>query len=204
MKKAVFLDRDGVLNEMVLNPASGEYEPPHSPEDLTIHPEVIESLRTLQDAGFELFLVSNQPDYAKGKTSLENIQAVHTRFHHILTSTGIHFREYYYCYHHPNGIVPEYSFSCECRKPKPWFLLKAAHDYGIDLGNSWMIGDRDTDIECGKAAGTKTILIEDPNSIGSRGLSNPNFTIKSIKQMIRIIKRNGTRSTFSLNDPANR
>ncbi|MCX6690476.1 MAG: hypothetical protein NTW33_00135, partial [Methanoregula sp.] len=90
MMNAVFLDRDGVLNELVRNPTTGEYEPPHSPDDLILFPHVIESLRVLQNADFELFLVSNQPDYAKGKTTLEMIHAVHTRFDHILTSRGIH------------------------------------------------------------------------------------------------------------------
>lgn len=190
MKKAVFLDRDGVLNELVLNPATGEYEPPHSPNDLIIYPDVIESLRIIQEAGFDLFLVSNQPDYAKGKTTLENIHAVHTRFDHILTSGGIHFQEYYYCYHHPNGIVPEYSFSCECRKPKPYFLLKAALDYGVDLENSWMIGDRDTDIECGKAAGTRTILVEEAHSSGLRGSRKPECTTANLKEAVTIILDN--------------
>ena len=129
MKNAVFLDRDGCSTSSVLNPATGEYEPPHSPDDLVLFPDVIESLRILQDAGFELFLISNQPDYAKGKTSLETIQAVHERLDHMLNSAGIHFREYYYCYHHPNGIVPGYSFACECRKPKPYFLMNAASDH---------------------------------------------------------------------------
>ena len=190
MKKAVFLDRDGVLNELVLNTATGEYEPPHSPDDLILFPHVIESLQVLQDAGFDLFLVSNQPDYAKGKTALEMIHAVHERFDHILKLNGIHFREYYYCYHHPNGIVPEYSVSCECRKPKPYFLLKAARDYSIDLKKSWMIGDRDSDIECGKAAGTSTIMIEELHSSGLRGSSNPYFKTANIKDAVTIILHN--------------
>jgi len=190
MKKAVFLDRDGVLNELVLNPATGEYEPPHSPVDLILFPYVIESLRVLQDADFELFLVSNQPDYAKGKTLLENIHTVHARFNHILTSGGIYFREYYYCYHHPNGVVPEYSFACECRKPKPYFLLKAARDYGINLENSWLIGDRDSDIECGKAAGTKTIMIDETHSSGLRGSSHPDKIAANLKDALTIILHN--------------
>jgi D-glycero-D-manno-heptose 1,7-bisphosphate phosphatase len=189
MKKAIFLDRDGVLNKLVMNPATREYEPPHSPKDLVLYPDVIESLRALREGGFILFLVSNQPDYAKGKTSLENIHAVHARFDHILTSGGIHFREYYYCYHHPNGTVPEYSFACECRKPKTYFLLKAAHDYGIDLKNSWMIGDRDSDIECGKVAGTKTIMIEEPHSSVYRGAESPDYRAENIKSAVQIIHR---------------
>jgi D-glycero-D-manno-heptose 1,7-bisphosphate phosphatase len=190
MKKAVFLDRDGVLNELVLNHVTGEYEPPHSPDDLILFPYMIESLRVLQDADFELFLVSNQPDYAKGKTTLENIYAVHERFDHILKMDGIHFREYYYCYHHPNGIVPEYSVSCECRKPKPYFLLKAAQDYCINLKNSWLIGDRDSDIECGKVAGTRTIMVEEPHSSGLRGSSHPDNRAANLKDALTIILHN--------------
>jgi len=187
MKSAIFLDRDGVLNEQVMNPATGMYEPPHCPEDLIIYPEVIESLQVLWNAGFELFLVSNQPDYAKGKTTMENILAVHSRFEQFLISRGINFREFYYCYHHPNGIVPEYSFACKCRKPKPYFLIKAARDYDLDLKKSWMIGDRDSDIECGKAAGTGTIMIEDPHSSGSRGSSNPDFSVKYLTEVLKIV-----------------
>ena len=190
MKKAVFLDRDGVLNQLVLNPITGEYEPPHSPDDLVLHPYVFESLRSLQEAGFILFLISNQPDYAKGKTTLASLKAVHEKFDDILKSAGIRFTDYYYCYHHPKGIVPEYSFHCKCRKPKPFFLLKSAHDYRVDLKNSWMIGDRDSDVECGKAAGTRTINIEEPHSSGSRGSSNPDFTSANLKDAVKIILNN--------------
>ena len=187
---AVFLDRDGVLTELVLNRATGEHEPPHTPDDLVLFPDVIESLQILKDMGFVLFLISNQPDYAKGKTTLENIHAVHTRFNHILTSNRIHFTEYYYCFHHPDGIVPEYSFACECRKPKPYFLLKAARDYGIDLENSWMIGDRDSDIECGKAAGTRTIMIEEPHSAVLRRSSRLDNIAANLKDALTIILHN--------------
>ena len=184
MMRAVFLDRDGVLNQLVLNPATGEYEAPHSPDDLVIYPCVFESLHTLLRAGFILFLVSNQPDHAKGKTTLEQIHAVQERLDAMLKSAGIRFTEYYYCYHHPDGIVPEYSFPCRCRKPEPYFLLKAARDYGVDLRNSWMIGDRDSDIACGKAAGTRTILVEDPHSAASRGSSNPDFISANLKDAV--------------------
>lgn len=187
MKKAVFLDRDGVLNELVPNPSTGEYEPPHSPDDLIIFPDVIESLRILQGAQFELFLISNQPDYAKGKTTLENLQAVHAKLDRIVRSEGIQFREYYYCYHHPQGKVPEYSIECECRKPKPFFILMAAKRYSLDLSRSWMVGDRDSDIECGKAAGTKTIMIENPQSLKYRTSSQPDFTVANLIDALQII-----------------
>ncbi|MFA4935796.1 MAG: HAD-IIIA family hydrolase [Candidatus Methanoperedens sp.] len=189
MVEAVFLDRDGVLNELVLNPATGEYEPPHRIEDMKLFPFVIECLEKLRKAGYDLFLVSNQPDYAKGKTTLEALEKVHKKFHQLLTLRGIHFRKYYYCYHHPQGIIPEYSYECMCRKPKPFFLFKAEEEHNVELGNSWMIGDRDTDIECGKAGGTKTILIEEPLSVNKRGNSMPDYKVKDIREAVEIIIR---------------
>jgi D-glycero-D-manno-heptose 1,7-bisphosphate phosphatase len=187
MKKAVFLDRDGVINELVLNSETNDYEPPHIPEDVILFPYTIESLRNLQEAQFDLFLVSNQPDYAKGKTTFENLQNVHAKLDHILRSEGIWFCEYNYCYHHPQGIVPEYSFECECRKPKPYFLLNAAKDYSLDLSKSWMVGDRDSDIECGKGAGIKTIIIEYLHSSKYRGSIQPDFMAANLKDALRII-----------------
>lgn len=187
MVKAVFLDRDGVLNELVSNPVTGEYEPPHRIDDMKLFPYVIDCLEKLQDSGYELFLVSNQPDCAKGKIPLETLKKIHKKFDQLLTLRGIHFREYYYCYHHPHGIISEYSFECRCRKPQPFFLFKAEEDYNIELGNSWMIGDQDTDIECGKAGGTKTILIEEPLSVKKRGKSQPDYKTENLKGAVSII-----------------
>jgi D-glycero-D-manno-heptose 1,7-bisphosphate phosphatase len=187
MKKAIFLDRDGVINELVMNPETGDYEPPHRSEQVVLFPWAIESLILLQNSGFELFVISNQPDYAKGKTSIEALQEVHARIEYSLSTAGINIREYYYCYHHPQGIVPRYSGECPCRKPKPYFILKAAEDYGILVQNSWMVGDRDTDIDCGKAAGTKTALIMEPHSSRYRGSSNPDFIVANLKEASKII-----------------
>ncbi|MCK5602868.1 HAD family hydrolase [Candidatus Pacearchaeota archaeon] len=187
MVKAVFLDRDGVLNELVLNPATGEYEPPHRIEDMKLFPYAIKCLEKLQNSGYYLFLVSNQPDYAKGKTTFETLEKVHKKFNQLLTSQGIHFKEYYYCFHHPQGIIPEYTSECLCRKPKPFFLFKAEEKYNVKLENSWMIGDRDTDIECGKAGGTKTILIEEPLSMNKRRNSMPDYKVNDLKKAVEII-----------------
>ena len=187
MKRAVFLDRDGVINELVINHQTNDYEPPQVPEDLILFPYTLEILHILQETKFELILVSNQPDYAKGKTTLENLKKVHLKLDRILKSEGIQFREYYYCYHHPQGKVPEYSFECKCRKPKPFFILEGAKHYSLDLSNSWMIGDRDSDIECGKGAGTKTIIIENPQTSKYRGSSQADFTAANLKDALQII-----------------
>ena len=190
MRPAVFLDRDGVLTELIRDPLTGEYRPPSSPRDVALIRDVIPALRELETAGFELFLVSNQPDYAKGKATLLQIKDVQAEFDRKISEAGVHFRACYYCYHHPQGVVPGYSIACECRKPRPGTLLAAAREYDIDLPRSWMIGDRDTDIECGKAAGTLTILINYPCSAGYRRSSNPDFQSENLKEAAGLILHN--------------
>lgn len=187
MTAAVFLDRDGVLNELIFNPKTGEYESPHAPEDLVMIDGGIPALRRLAGAGFALFVVSNQPSYAKGKTTLENIQGVHRRLEGSLSANGIAFGEYFYCYHHPHGIVPGYSGNCLCRKPMPYFLLKAARERGVDLAASWMVGDQDTDVECGRSVGCKTALVMNAHSAAKRGCSRPDITVSALSQAVDLI-----------------
>jgi D-glycero-D-manno-heptose 1,7-bisphosphate phosphatase len=157
--RAVFLDRDGVINRNVLNAATGEYESPLTAEQFEFVPGALDAMRALQAAGFLLFLVSNQPNYAKGKASLETLQSIHDRLIFGLDAAGITFAAFYYCFHHPHGRVEGYSGGCVCRKPSPHFLLKASAEFEVDLQHSWMVGDRTTDIKCGSRAGTRTILI---------------------------------------------
>ena len=183
----VFLDRDGVLNALVLNPRTGAYESPHRVEDLRVLPEVPRALSLLLGAGYPLFLVSNQPSYAKGKTPLEQIHAIRDRLERELEGAGIRFRQTFYCFHHPDGIVPGYSGPCECRKPKPFFVLQAAAAFHLDLGGCWFIGDEGTDIACGKAAGCRTILVEQPLSAHRRGQSRPDFTAPDLLRAAHIV-----------------
>jgi D-glycero-D-manno-heptose 1,7-bisphosphate phosphatase len=157
--RAVFLDRDGVLNRNIYNPATGAYEAPHHPDDFIQVPGMTEALARLRDAGFRLCLVSNQPDYALGKASLDEIHAIHAMLEAALRESGVTLDAAYYCYHHPRGITPGYSMICQCRKPSPYFLTSARDAFQLDMAQSWMVGDRVTDIECGRAAGVKTIRV---------------------------------------------
>ncbi len=158
-RRAVFLDRDGVINHNVLNPATGELEAPLTAAEFKVLPGVPEALRSLQKAGYLLFVVSNQPNHAKGKSTLDELRAIDRKLQRELAAMRVEMAERYYCRHHPEGVVPEYSVVCECRKPSPYFLRKAAREFGIDLGQSWMVGDRVTDVECGRAAGVRTALV---------------------------------------------
>lgn len=158
-KRAVFLDRDGVINRNVWNPVSEAYEAPLTADQFELCDGALPAMQRLCSSGYELFLVSNQPNYAKGKTNLEALGSIHAKLTDALSDAGIQFAAFYYCLHHPDGIVATHSGTCACRKPSPYFLLKAREDFGIDLTQSWMIGDRVSDLECGKAAGTRTIFI---------------------------------------------
>jgi D-glycero-D-manno-heptose 1,7-bisphosphate phosphatase len=187
MNKAIFFDRDGVINKLVFNPETNEYESPHEVKDLELMQNVLEPIKMLYDSGYHLFVISNQPSYAKGKTTLENIKEIHLRLQNMIGDHGIIITEYYYCYHHPHGIVPEYSGECECRKPKPFFINKAKDDYDLDLSQSWMIGDQDSDIECGRAAGVKTIMIRNEHSRKKRGSSSPDYSVDNLSESINLI-----------------
>ena len=189
VEKGVFLDRDGVINYNVFNQATGEWESPHHPQDLKLFPWSIESLRRLLENKFKLFLISNQPSYAKGKTSLENIKAVQEKFHSILIANKIFFTEYYYCYHHPQGIVPELSVECDCRKPGIFFLREAERKYSLSMSSSWIIGDRDSDIICGSKAGVKTILISNRERLKTEKLGKitPDFIVSNLLEATEII-----------------
>jgi len=158
-RRAVFLDRDGVINRNVLNPATGELEAPLTAAEFEVLPGVPEALRRLQAAGYLLFVVSNQPNYAKGKSTLRELRAVDRAMRDALDAMRVRTAAVYYCLHHPEGVVPGYAAPCACRKPAPYFLLKAAREFGIDLSQSWMVGDRATDVECGRRAGARAILV---------------------------------------------
>jgi D-glycero-D-manno-heptose 1,7-bisphosphate phosphatase len=168
-RPAIFLDRDGVVNALILNPATGRMESPLIPEDFRLLPGVIPALLRLQAHGYPLILVSNQPNYALGKSRYLTLGLIHLKFVTELVGAGIHFTRFCYCLHHPKGVVAGYSGACRCRKPSPWFLLRARDDFHLSLEDSWMIGDQATDMECGRAAGVRTIRIQARDSQSDPG-----------------------------------
>lgn len=182
---AMFLDRDGVINEMLYYPDWGEYEAPRTPVEYRLLPNVLESVLSLQADGWRLFLISNQPGHAKGKITMQAQYNVHAHLEAMLTEAGIHFTEFYYDYTHPRGVVPAYTGESAFRKPNPGFLLKAQADYHLDLSACWMVGDCDTDVECGQRAGCKTALITYPHTAYKReGVIQPNLTCADLPDFV--------------------
>ena len=167
-RSAVFVDRDGVINELVPDRVSGRPESPLRPADLRLIPGASAALGRLANAGWRLVGVSNQPAAAKGLVSLEELQAVHARVLELLASEGVRFDAFKLCLHHPEGVVPELRVECECRKPAPGLLLEAARELDLDPVACWMVGDTDVDVAAGRAAGCRTVLLEYPGSAHKR------------------------------------
>lgn len=145
MNKAVFLDRDGVLNHTIFR--DGKPRAPYQLEDFKLFSDVEEAIKLLKQNGFKLIVVTNQPDVARGWVSKNKVEEINSELARLLPLDDIKV-----CYH-------DTSDGCDCRKPKPGMLLEAARFHHIDLGLSFMIGDRHSDVEAGRAAGTSTILI---------------------------------------------
>jgi D-glycero-D-manno-heptose 1,7-bisphosphate phosphatase len=155
--RAVFLDRDGVINEMVNGP-----EGPDSPktvEEFKLLPGVSASVRRLNELGLPVVVVSNQPGVAKGKFPAANLEAMTMRMEDALGNELATLQGIYYCMHHPDAIVAEYRDSCDCRKPKPGLLVQAAMEMNLGLAGSYMVGDQRRDMIAGKSVGCTTFLI---------------------------------------------
>jgi D-glycero-D-manno-heptose 1,7-bisphosphate phosphatase len=151
-------------------------ESPLQVEDVHLLAGAAAAARELARAGFVLVCVSNQPAAAKGMVTVRQLLAVHERVVGLLMREGVRFEASRLCLHHPQGVVPELSGPCDCRKPAPGMLFDAAHTLGIDLDASWMLGDTDADVAAGEAAGCRTVLIEYADSAHKRlNQAHPNL-----------------------------
>lgn len=148
MRSAIFLDRDGTINV--------EKNYLYKQDDWEWIPGSIEAIKGFNELGFLVIVATNQSGVARGLYSQEDVHRLHSYVDRLLAETGARIDAYYYCPHHPDyGDIRE----CPCRKPRPGLLLKAQHDYNIDLNSSFMIGDKFSDILTGQTVGTAAILV---------------------------------------------
>lgn len=156
-QRAVFLDRDGTINRY-----AGFVT---DPEGLTLADGAAEAVRMINAAGYLAIVITNQPVIARGEVSVEGLREIHNKMETLLGREGAYVNDIFYCPHHPHkgyaGERPEYKIECECRKPKPGLILRAAEKYNIDLTRSWMIGDGRIDMEAGLNAGCRVMGIGD-------------------------------------------
>ncbi|MCX4273891.1 MAG: HAD-IIIA family hydrolase [Acetatifactor sp.] len=155
-QRAIFLDRDGTLNKYVgfLTDIN----------DLELMDDAAEAVRRINASGYLAIVITNQPVIARGEVSMEELTQIHNKMETLLGQEGAYIDALYFCPHHPDkgfaGERPQFKTECSCRKPKPGMLLQAAQDYNIDLSKSWMIGDSDSDIKAGAAAGCGTVMLD--------------------------------------------
>lgn len=183
-RSAIFLDRDGI----VVKPINSEA--PTAPIKLQLINEIIPVIKKAKESGYLVIIVSNQPDIALGLINEITKTKLEKRFVKLLSDRGIVMDEIYYCNHHPNSINPKYSKTCVCQKPKPGMLLRAIKKFNINPKNSFMVGDRASDVKAGRLAGIKTILYDPKNTQGNflkLHKIKPDFYMNSLSEIEQVI-----------------
>jgi D-glycero-D-manno-heptose 1,7-bisphosphate phosphatase len=184
-RRAVFLDRDGVLNRPVVR--DGLPFPPADVGEFELYPDVVEGCLQLKEAGFLLVVVTNQPDVGRGTQSRESVEAMHARLREDVPALdGIEV-----CFH----AGAAHGEPCDCRKPRPGMLLRAAEIHGIDLKRSFLIGDRWRDIDCAHAAGCRVVFIDHGYREALR--EKPEFTVATFAEAVRTILNAATQNHLS-------
>ena len=179
-QKAIFFDRDGTINQYV-----GFL---HSPDEFVLIDGVAEAIRKINSSGYLVIVVTNQPVIARGEVTYEGLEEIHNKMETLLGLEGAYIDGLYFCPHHPHkgfeGEVPELKIDCDCRKPKPGMLLRAAEDFNIDLSKSWMIGDGENDVKAGVAAGCRTALICTDTEENAPGSVQANLVVSSVAEFV--------------------
>ncbi|MFP4041902.1 MAG: D-glycero-beta-D-manno-heptose 1,7-bisphosphate 7-phosphatase [Bacteroidales bacterium] len=183
-KKAVFFDRDGVINvekNFIL-----------SPEQMELIEGASEAVRNINESDFLAVLFTNQSAVARNILTINELEKIHQKMKIDLEQTGASFDAIYFCPHHPGlnmkGVNPDFIMDCECRKPKPGMLLQAAKDLDIDLAKSFVIGDADRDIQAGKDAGCTTIGVRTGKNIETFDIQ-PDYIFDNVLRAVRFILR---------------
>jgi D-glycero-D-manno-heptose 1,7-bisphosphate phosphatase len=191
--RAVLLDRDGTVNELVYFPEFGIVDSPLNPDQFKLIPTAAEAIRSFNEMGLKVIIVSNQPAIAKGKTTMKLFEEIRAKMRGLLLEAGAHVDAEYYCFHHPESRLPEFRVNCQCRKPKPGLLLKAARDFNLNLKECFMIGDDIIDVLAGQAVGCKTILLGRLKCDLCRFMDDlgakPNYIVSNLNQASEIIRK---------------
>ncbi len=178
---AVFLDRDGTLIE---DPGYLNH-----PDQVKLLEGVAEALKELRMLGYKTVVVSNQSAVARGIVSEEMLERIHDRLRELLGLKGASLDGVYYCPYHPDGVIPKYSKHSDWRKPEPGMLLAAAEEMDIALTQSWMVGDKPSDVEAGRAAGCHTILIRSGPASHDAKAEQPDHIAVNMREAANMIKK---------------
>ena len=196
LRPTVFMDRDGTLNELIHDDSRGVMDGPLWPEQFALRPWAARFVKGLNDLGFLCLVVTNQPGIAKGTLSLVRLDRIHRRMREELARTGAHVDGIFYCPHHPDpgpGGKADLAIRCRCRKPAPGMILDAASIHRVDMDRSYMVGDRLSDVEAGRAAGLSTVLVSVRKPGQIEGLqekpdARPDHVVRDLKQALALVR----------------
>ncbi len=190
--KALFIDRDGVINKMVLQ-ENGSFDSPQTKEQVSLVDGIVELISYCNNNNITVIEVSNQPGVAKNKMTLETLEEIENTVHFLLKEHNVVIDKVYRCLHHPRALNETYKIECACRKPKPGLLLQAAKDTGITLQQCVFLGDNVTDIEAGIAAGCTPILFlhedDERNKVKANKLCETKYCVKSHKESLALMQQ---------------
>ena len=195
--RAVFLDRDGIINDLVYFPEQGIVDSPFTPEQFKLTSFASEAVNRFHALGFKVIVISNQPGLAKQHFDEKTFESIKIRMHQALREHGAYLDGEYYCFHHPNAVREEYRTVCECRKPKPGLILRAAKDQAISLSDSFFVGDGIADVKAGRQAGCKTIIVASANGLLLRLLAEqdaePDYVVRTLEEATNTIEKSVSR-----------
>ena len=193
---AVFMDRDGIINELVYYPEHAVVDSPFTVEQFRLTPFAAQAVNRFHDLGYKVIVISNQPGMAKGHFNESTFDLIRIRMRDMLKKENANLDGEYYCFHHPNGIREEYKGVCDCRKPKPGLILRAAKDQGIRLSESFFIGDGLVDMKAGRAASCTTILVASANAFLIKLMkdqdSEPDYLVRTLGEAVSIVENHKT------------
>lgn len=187
----MFVDRDGVINRMTFDADFGLVDSPANPDQFELLPGVGRAIRSLNETGLSVVVVSNQPGIAKGKFTTALLRAMEAKMLSGIEADGGKVDAIYNCLHHPEAAVEEYRVRCDCRKPEPGLLVNAAADLRIDLAHSYIVGDGVTDIAAGKAVGTTALFVNSRKCYNCEALVEhqtwPDYIVSNLGEAAAVI-----------------
>lgn len=187
-RRAVFLDRDGVLVHNVFYADTEAWEAPRTLSDFRLVAAAPLALKRLLDAGFELILVSNQPNVALGKSTHDDLAAMDRALVQALGEQGVTLLERCYCLHHPRSAHAELGGRCNCRKPSPYWIDRAAERYELARAECWMIGDRETDSECAAQASVRAIRVVNAQESGPLAAVSDSYALQKVQGITEAVE----------------
>jgi D-glycero-D-manno-heptose 1,7-bisphosphate phosphatase len=178
---------------MVYYPEHGIVDSPFIPSQFALVDGIGEALRSFRGLGYKLIVVSNQPGIAKKRFSMATFNRVRKKMNRLLEKEGVSLDAEYYCFHHPQARVAKYRVDCECRKPEPGLLIRAAKEHTISRGESVMVGDGLSDVLAGRGAGCTTVLVANMNAFLAKLMeeqrAEPSYVARNLMELTDIVKR---------------